>query len=304
MNAQRKSSRRAGLGSSAERRRRVVPLAVQLSGIGFNLLSRLHNDLAAKWLTRLWFTTFKSRPGSGVEEFWRGAERRVEIAVEETGVAVHCWGQGPRVVLMHGWSGSGSQFRDFIEPLVEAGFTAVCFDAPEHGSDSGKQTHMLRFSATLLSIQRELGSIDTIVAHSLGAMASLYTQRLGLRFGRAVLIAPQLDAQILFDGYRDLLRLRPALARRTREMIGARLRELLDEADPWEVLRPDRLLGETTVPGLLVYDRGDPEVPLEHFQDILDQWKQGTAFETAGLGHNRILRDPAAIDAVVGYLRD
>lgn len=304
MDAQRKSPRRPALNSSAERRQRVVPLAVQLSGIGLNGLSRLYNPWAAKILTRLWFTTFKTRPGPRVAEFWGGADRRVEIVVEDSRIAVHCWGRGPLVVLMHGWSGSGWQFREFIEPLVAAGFTAVCFDAPEHGSNSGKQTHMLRFSAALLAIQRELGSFDTLVAHSLGAMASLHTQRLGLRFERAVLIAPQLDAEVLFDSYRELLRLRPPLARLTREMIGARLEELLDQADPWVVLRPDRLLGERAFRGLLVYDRSDPEVPPEHFREILEHWPQGSAFETAGLGHNRILQDRAVIDAVVEYLED
>jgi pimeloyl-ACP methyl ester carboxylesterase len=163
---------------------------------------------------------------------------------------------------------------------------------------------MLRSGATLLAIQRELGGIDTLVAHSLGAMASLYTQRLGLRFERAVLIAPQLDAEVLFDGYRDLLRLRPPLARLAREMIGARLEELLDHEDPWVVLRPDRLLGETALPGLLVYDRADPEVPGEHFEEILVNWERGRAHETSGLGHNRILRNRAVVDAVVDYLGD
>ena len=304
MDEQRKSPQHAGLNSSADRRQRVVPLAVQLSGIGFNLLSRLHARWAAKLLTRLWFTTFKTRPRPGVTEFWSSADRRVDVEVEETTVALHCWGQGPLAVLMHGWSGSGSQFREFVGPLVDAGFTAVCFDAPEHGSDSGRQTHMLRFGATLLAIQRELGSIDTLVAHSLGAMASLYTRRLGLHFERAVLIAPQLDAEVLFDGYRDLLRLRPPLARLTREMIGARLRELLEQADPWVVLRPDSLLGETAFPGLLVYDQVDPEVPSEHFRDILANWERGRAHETSGLGHNRILKDRAVIDAVIEYLGD
>jgi len=302
MDAQRKSPQRAGLNSSAERRQRVVPLAVQMSGLAFNLISLVHNRWAAGWLTRLWFTTFKSRPGPGVAEFWGSAQRRIDVAVEETSVAVHCWGQGPLVVLMHGWSGSGTQFREFVGPLVEAGYMAVCFDAPEHGSESGRQTHMLRFSAALLAIQRELGSFDTLIAHSLGAMASLYTRRLGLRFKRAVLVAPQLDAEVLFDGYRELLRLRPVLAGLTREMIGARLGELIDQADPWAVLRPPALLGEAALRGMLVYDSADPEVPARHFEDILANWTQGRAHETTGLGHNRILKDRAVIAAVVDYL--
>ena len=75
---------------------------MQLSGIALNLLSRLSNRQAAKELARLWFTTFRSKPKPWVAEFWRGADRCVEVAVEETAIAMYCWGQGPPVVLMHG----------------------------------------------------------------------------------------------------------------------------------------------------------------------------------------------------------
>jgi len=102
MDAQRKSRRQSALQSSSERRQRVVPLAVQLSGIALNLLSRLSNRQAAKELARLWFTTFRSKPKPWVAEVWRGADRCVEVAVEETAIAMYCWGQGPPVVLMHG----------------------------------------------------------------------------------------------------------------------------------------------------------------------------------------------------------
>ena len=162
---------------------------------------------------------------------------------------------------------------------------------------------MLRFSATLLAIQRELGQIDTVIAHSLGAMATTYTRKLGLEPARLVLIAPQLDAEELFDNYGRLLKLRPALARLAREKIGERLRELLNGSDPWETLCPSSLVGDPTLRGQLVYDLADPEVPPEHFRDILANWSQCTPLETRGLGHNRILRDRGVIGAVVDYLR-
>jgi len=302
MNEQRKPPRPA-LHSSAERRQRVVPLPVQLAGTALNALSLLHNEAAARLLTRFWFTTFKSKPRPWITEFWNSAERRVQVAVEDTVVDVHCWGQGPLVVMMHGWSGSGAQYRDFVEPLVAAGFTAVSFDAPEHGARSGRRTHMLRFCASLLAIQRELGRIDCVIAHSLGAMATAYALQLGLDPARLVCVAPQLDSRHLFDGYRRLLRLRPALAQRSTELIGERLRELMQRDDPWETLQPAAMLGERRLPGMLVFDLEDPEMPAEQFREAIDGWPDCRSLETRGLGHNRILRDPGVIDAIVGYLR-
>ena len=303
MNGQRKPSRRPALHSSAERRQRVVPLAVQFAGSVLNALSLLHTEWAARLLTRYWFTTFKSKPKPWVANFWNSADRRIPIKVEDTVIDVHCWGQGPLVVLMHGWSGSGSQYRGFVEPLAGAGFTAVSFDAPEHGANSGQRTHMLRFSASLLAIQRQLGAIHCVVAHSLGAMATAYTLQLGLQLERLVCVAPQLDSRHLFDGYRQLLHLRPALAQRSIELIEERLRELLQRDDPWAILQPAALLGERRLPGLLVFDHDDPEIPPQQFREAAVGWPDCRVLETRGLGHNRILRDRGVIDAVVGYLR-
>jgi len=288
--------------SSADRRQRVVPLPVQAAGYSLNLLSLLHNEWAARLLQRFWFTTFKTRPRPWVAEFWNSANRRIEVAVDETTIDVHCWGQGPLVVMMHGWSGSGSQFQDFIEPLTAAGFTAVCFDAPEHGSRSGRRTHMLRFCSSLLAIQRELGSIDCVIAHSLGAMASAYALQLGLVIERAVFVAPQLDSLRLFTSYQELLRLRPVLARRAGDLIGERLRELLQRDDPWEALQPAALLAQRQLRGLLVYDHDDAEIPIDQYRDVIASWPDCRSLETRGLGHNRILRDRGVIDAIVDYL--
>ena len=289
--------------SSAERRQRVIPVSFQLAGIALNLVSVIHNEWAAGVLTGLWFTVFKSTPKPWVAGFWSGSERRLAITVDDVTIPVHCWGQGPPVVMMHGWSGSGTQFRYFIPALVEAGFAAVCFDAPEHGGNPGRQTHMLRFSASLLAIQQQLGQLDCVIAHSLGAMAATYAMQCGLTPKRAVLVAPHLDVQKMFETYRDLLKMRPALAQRFHDKIGSRMQALMDNADPWETLLPAKLLASRDLPGMLVYDHEDPEVAPAQFQQMIEHWRDCRVHNTRGLGHNRILKDEAVIAAIVDYLK-
>lgn len=303
MDSEQDSSRRPRILSSAERRERVIPLSFQLSGMGLNLLSLVHNEWASDVLARFWFTVFKSTPRPWVAEFWRGANRRIDLSVADVTVPVHCWGEGPAVVMMHGWSGSGTQFRYFIGPLVEAGFTAVCFDAPEHGSNPGKQSDMPRFSATLIAIQQQLGAIDCVIAHSLGAMAAVYAVQKGLSPERTVLVAPHLDVQKMFETFRDLLSMRPALAQRFHDKIGARMEVLMDDNDPWTLLAPANLLRHAALRGMLVFDHEDPEVTEAQFREMIDHWPGCEVQTTSGLGHNRILKDESVIAKIVDYLK-
>lgn len=288
---------------STERRERVIPLSFQLSGVGLNLLSLIHNEWASDVLAGFWFTVFKSKSKSWVGEFWRSAHRSIDLTVDDVTIPVHCWGEGPAVVMMHGWGGSGTQFRYFITPLVEAGFTAVCFDAPEHGSNPGKRSDMPRFSATLIAIQQQLGEIECVIAHSLGAMAITYAMQKGLSPKRTVLVAPHLEVQKMFETFRDLLRMRPALAQRFHDKIGAEMKILMGDSDPWVLLSPEQLLGHVALQGMLVYDHDDPEVTEAQFREIIGYWPGCEVHATQGLGHNRILKDEAVISTIVDYLK-
>ena len=46
------------------------------------------------------------------------------------------WGQGPVVLLVHGFEGNRAQFASFVEALVELGFTAVALDVPTYGESA------------------------------------------------------------------------------------------------------------------------------------------------------------------------
>jgi pimeloyl-ACP methyl ester carboxylesterase len=303
MGAEKKSAGSSAMSGSAERRKRVVPLSFQLAGMTLNLISVVHNEWASDVLTKLWFTVFKSSSKPWVAEFWAGADDCIEISVGEWVIPVYCWGQGPLVVTMHGWSGSGTQFRHFISPLVAAGFRVACFDAPAHGSNPGRQTHLVDFSASLIAIQNQLGKVDSVIAHSLGAMATVYATQLGLSIDRLLLVAPHLNVQKMFETYRDLLGMRPALADRFHARIGAKMEAILDHRDPWEILVPEKMLQACNLPGMLVHDHNDPEVAQAQFDEIAGFWEKSQLLVTQGLGHNRILKDERVINAVTDYLK-
>ena len=83
------------------------------------------------------------------------------------------WGEGPSVLLCHGWGGRGTQFFALIEALVAAGYRAIAFDAPAHGDSSGKRTNMLMASKTIAGIVEREAPISAVIGHSFGCGIAL-----------------------------------------------------------------------------------------------------------------------------------
>ncbi len=284
------------------RRKRVVPMKFRVIGFLLNLISRLNNEWAAKQLSKNWFTVFKSRPKPWVVNFWNQADHRIEVNLVDQIIPVYLWGKGPLVVLMHGWCGSGTQFRHFIPALTKAGYKVAVFDAPEHGANPGKYSNILHFSDSLVSIQQQIGPVDTVIAHSFGAMAVTLATHRGLIVKRLVLIAPHLDIQVIFDSYSQLLKLRTKLVQRFKDLVGAKMADILQIENPWELLNTKTLLSDTGQNGLLVFDDEDEEVPQSHFNEIERHWINSEVIKTQELGHAMVLKDSEVIRKIVVYL--
>lgn len=84
------------------------------------------------------------------------------------GLSALRWGQGPTVLLMHGWEGRPTQFAALIETLVQAGHTVVSLEGPGHGRSPGEQANVVLFARALLEAAAELPPLRAVIGHSMG----------------------------------------------------------------------------------------------------------------------------------------
>ncbi len=287
---------------STKRRKRVIPLTYQLLGMGLNIASRIHMNWAANILKGFFFTVFKSPMKPWIREFWQQADSKVELQLKDKTIPVYLWGKGPLVVMMHGWSGSGAQFRKFIPGLAAAGYRVAAFDAPAHGENPGKQTHLLEFVDSLLAIQRQIGSVHTVMAHSFGAMAAMMAKQRGLSIEQMVFFGPHLDVNEIHNSYSELLNLNQSLSLRFHQKIGAKMAEISGLDDVWSFFTPASLLKDSDFSGLLIFDTDDEEIPMSQFDAVKEYWQGCQVVETEGLGHHRILKDEAVIEKVLVFM--
>jgi pimeloyl-ACP methyl ester carboxylesterase len=229
--------------------------------------------------------------------------------VESLGAAVrgHVWGadDAPVVYLVHGWGGRGSQLAPFVEPLLADGFRVVMFDAPAHGdSDAGPagpgRSHGVEFGKALDAVFARFGPAEAVLAHSLGTISTYLTLRFGwLSTRRLVLLAPMVVAEPLFDQFQRALgfgaRTRRAFDRHLDEFVGIPMAEF-DAVFQASHVEP--------VPTLVVHDRGDRQTPYADSVRLVESLPDARLVTTDGLGHRRILKDPAVVGEVTTFLRD
>jgi len=254
--------------------------------------------LAAAWAERLFLSPRRPRRSRTAEAVLaRGQQRMLKLGGER--VAVWSWGEGPRVLLVHGWSGYGGQLTAFVAPLVEAGFSVVTYDAPGHGVSSGRTSSLPELADMVGRVGRATGGPYAVVAHSLGAAATAVALRDGLKVARAVFLSPPSDPRQegvaafgRFLGFSEDVQQR--MAARIERRFDMRLRDL---ALP-------NFAGLLQVPLRIFHDVGDGEVPLAAGEAVARAWPGAKLTRTEGLGHHRILFAPEVLASAVAFLAE
>src|SRR5918997_1188028 len=153
------------------------------------------------------------RGGLGrAEEAFLATGARSTVGSQNQDLAVWSWGQGPAVVLAHGWGSRAGRFSALAASLVAAEFRVVLFDAPAHGASMGHQASLPQFARALKDVGATLGTIHGLVGHSLGGAAVSLAMHRGLAARRAVLLAPPADVFLFSHSFAVHLRI-PCRAR-------------------------------------------------------------------------------------------
>ena len=226
---------------------------------------------------------------------------RTDVMTGVGPVAAWRYGEGPAVMLIHGSRDDHTLWTPLIERLVGAGRALVAVDLPGHGHSQSDHVGITPSADAILDVERALGPIEAVVAHSLGVLVSIKALGKGLHAGAAVLIAAPLPT-------------RPELARRQfmpidpdlPASVKLRITELMAERDRRASVH-DRFNPEGEAAGLraralFIHCDDDELWPPAASQALADCWAGSRLEVTHGLGHRAIARDAKVVRRVVGFL--
>jgi pimeloyl-ACP methyl ester carboxylesterase len=222
--------------------------------------------------------------------------RQGSVSVSSGTLATWSWGEGPAVLLIHGWGSRGARLGSFVEPLVAAGYSVVAFDAPGHGSSSGRLSSLPQFVEAVLAVSRPHAPFPAVIAHSMGGAAAALAIQRGLNIERAAFLAPSANPGSYTRRFAEVLRLPPAIResmeRRFERQFGFR----------WEEFDVVRAVASFSASLLVFHDRNDREVSWSDGAAIASAWPGAELVTTEGLGHTRIVHDPEVVRRVVAFV--
>ena len=262
----------------------------------FAVLNIASPRLGARRAYRLWFSSPRF-PEPAREQRWREQGQMDYLEHEYGSIAVYRWGQGPAVLLVHGWSGRGTQMGAFAEPLGKLGFSAVAFDAPGHGRSAGDNTNALQVASVLAAVARHYGPVRAVIAHSFGTMATTLAIQQGLLVDRVVCISAPTSLSFLVERFCQSL----GINQKTQELFKQMLEREFG-ADIWQRIASDRHVVDSNAAALIIHDRDDIDVPWQWSERLANAWPNSTLWLTESLGHRRILRNRAVLNAVSDFV--
>lgn len=204
-------------------------------------------------------------------------------------------GDGPTVILTHGWQGSAASWYRLVPLLLEAGFDVITFDAPGH-SGRPRLATLPVYSQGLADVAALFSPVHALVGHSFGGIASARVARSLPELKALVMLGTPDKVRSLVDGFSRKMELRGA----SLEAFENHLR--LSSPVPVDQEATSLYLEQIKCPVLAMHDLDDEVIPMADGRSIA----QAAGVElvvTEGLGHRRIIRDETTLSRVVEFLR-
>ena len=264
------------------------------------LISFISPKLITLFAAKLFTTPIKHKiPKRELEMDRKSVQKLIPVPAINKEVVLYQYGKSEKkILLVHGWSGRGTQLFKIADELLKAGYSTISFDAPAHGKSPGKTTIMVDFIATILEIEKQFGPFEAAIGHSLGGMSVLNAIKKGLKVNHAVVIGSGDIVEDIMDDFVAKLELKPSVSTLLRLHFEKKYGEKMNSYSALLAAK------ETTIPVLVIHDNNDPEVPVKAGIHIHEYLKNGELLLTDGLGHRKILGNPKVIERTIQFIQN
>ncbi len=262
------------------------------------LLTAISPFLASRFAAKLFLTPFKYKlPEREKKMDQKSVQKTIMVPSMNREIVTYEYGLGPKkVLLVHGWSGRGTQLAKIAEALEKEGFMCVSFDAPAHGKASGKMSMMPFFFKAIHHLDEQYGPFEAVIGHSLGGMASLRAIRDGLKTRKLVIIGTANNISEITRHFARNMKMNDKVARKMKAYLDNRFNEDMD------VLSGGESAKYVKTPTLVIHDEEDVDVKISSAHQIHEELENSILMITKGLGHRRILGNKKVINKITTFI--
>jgi pimeloyl-ACP methyl ester carboxylesterase len=263
------------------------------------LLEVISTKLVTKFAAKLFTTPIKHKiPKREFHMDKESVQEKVFVPSINKEIVVYHYGKSEKqILLVHGWSGRGTQLVKIADELLNLGYSTISFDAPAHGKSKGNSSIMVEFIASILELEKQFGPFEFAIGHSLGGMAILNAIREKLKVRKVVLIGSGDIIQDIIDDFIKKLELDPE--------IGIKLREHFEKKYGVEMNYYSASIAakEVLIPVLIIHDENDVDVNVKAAYNIKENLNISELMITKNLGHRKILGNNEVVQRIVTFIK-
>lgn len=265
-------------------------------------IGKILQFFSVKWttiyLSRLFTTPIKHKiPKRELQMDHQSIQTKINVPEINKEIVVYQLGTSEKkVLLVHGWSGRGTQLVKFAEALEAKGYSTISFDAPAHGKSSGNSTIMTDFIASILEVDKKFGPFESAIGHSLGGMSLLNAVKSGLKLNRLVTIGSGDKVNDILIDFVSKLELKPEFSSHLQKHFEKKYHTKMESYSAYLSAQ------SITIPVLVIHDENDDEVPVTASINIHSNLKNGELLITNHLGHRKILGNPEVIEKTINFI--
>lgn len=272
-----------------------IPKAILLTA---KFLQAISPTLTTKFAAKLFTTPIRHKlPKRELHMERESVQKRVVVPEIQKEIVVYEYGKSSKkILLVHGWSGRGTQLVKIADEMLKMGYMTISFDAPAHGKSKGNYSIMTEFIASILEIEKQYGSFEFAVGHSLGGMSVLNAIKQNLQVKKAVIIGSGDIIQDIIDDFISKLQLKPEFGNRLINHFEAKFGGKMDDYSAYKAAE------KTEIPVFVIHDKDDEDVSVKAAYNIQKHLKQSEIMITEGLGHRKILGDETVIQKIREFI--
>lgn len=263
------------------------------------ILQSVSNTLAARFLSHLFETPPKFKIPEREVTFRKSAQSEVlHVPDIQKDITVFSYGYSKsKVLLLHGWSGRGSQLYHLADKILENRMMVISVDAPAHGLSSGKKTNMLEYIRAIEEIDKKYGPFDYAIGHSWGGMTLLNALGKKLKLKKAVIIGADNKISQVISEFVKKFQVDQSVTPVILAHYCKLLKVQMDQFDS------EKVAARIDIPVLVIHDTKDAFVPVSSAIEIRQQLKKGSLLITNGLGHHKIFKDPEVMQKIINFIQ-
>jgi len=210
------------------------------------------------------------------------AHKSEQVQFKKIKIQTYRWeGQGPKVLLLHGWDSHTFRWKDMVKHLQAKDYDITAFDAPAQGLSEGNLLNVPIYNE-VLNLILDKCSPEILIGHSMGGMTSVFNQHLKKKpfVKKIVLLGSPSDLKRIMDGFQKILGLSDTFMTAVEDYFKRRYGYGFAEFSTQHFAK------HVDTPSLIVHDKYDKIVPFTEAKDIHNTLKNSELMITEGAGHS------------------